>query len=111
MDVNEAIRSRRSISRFRPEPVPDEALERALVAAIWAPNHHLTEPWRFTVLGEAARREFAERYGELQLRKAPENADDELRCRLRTAGVAKFLSKPAIIIVSCLQQGDEQRKR
>ena len=35
MDVNEAIRSRRSISKFRPEPVPDELLERALAAAIW----------------------------------------------------------------------------
>lgn len=111
MDIQEAIRARRSIFHFRAEPVPLELVERLLGFGIWAPNHHLTEPWRFTILGEAVRQALAERYGALQVTKAPADAGSEIRERLRAAGVAKFLSKPTIIVVSCLQQGDEQRRR
>lgn len=111
MNVEEAIQSRRSIFHFRAEPVPAEALERLLGFGVWAPNHHLTEPWRFTILGVATRQTLAARYGELQLKKAPADASHEIQERLRAAGVAKFLSKPAIVVISCLQQGDEQRRR
>ena len=111
MHVHEAIRTRRSIFQFRPEPVPAEVLERLLAFGVWAPNHHLTEPWRFTIVGEAARQTLAARYGELQVTKAPANVGSEIRERLNAAGVAKFLSKPNIVVVSCLQQGDEQRRR
>jgi nitroreductase len=111
MHVHDAIRSRRSIFRFKPDPVPLETLERILAFGVWAPNHNLTEPWRFTLIGEETRQILARRYGEVQLRKAPPDADDALRARLREAGVAKFLSKPTIVAVSCLQQGEEQRRR
>jgi nitroreductase len=111
MDVQEAIRTRRSIFQFQAEPVSPETLERLLGFGIWAPNHYLTEPWRFTIVGEAVRQALAERYGELQRTKAPADADDEIGRRLHAAGRAKFLSKPTIVVVSCLQQGDEQRRR
>ena len=111
MHVHEAIRNRRSIFHFRAELVPPEMLERLVGFGIWAPNHHLTEPWRFTILGETVRQALAERYGDLQMTKAPADAGGEIRERLRSAGVAKFLSKPTIVVVSCLQQGDEQRRR
>jgi nitroreductase len=111
MHVHEAIRSRRSIFQFRPEPVPIDVLERLLAFGVWAPNHLLTEPWRFTLLGEETRGVLAARYGERQAEKAPADADDELRERLRAAGRAKFLSKPAVVVVSCLQEGDGQRRR
>jgi len=53
--VAEVIRGRRSVANFRPER-PDVALIRAAVeAARWAPNHHLTNPWRFYILGEQTR--------------------------------------------------------
>jgi nitroreductase len=51
MDVEEAIRSRRTHKAFAPEPVPRELLDELLELARWAPNHHLTNPWRFRVLG------------------------------------------------------------
>ena len=111
MDVEEAIRTRRSIFHFRAEPVPLELVEHLLGFGIWAPNHHLTEPWRFTILGESVRQTLAERYGDLQVTKAPADVSSEIRERLDAAGRAKFLSKPTIVVVSCLQQGDEQRRR
>ena len=54
MRVSEAIRSRRVVRSYHPEPVPREQLERILEAARWAPNHRQTEPWRFRVLGPPA---------------------------------------------------------
>lgn len=47
MDLFEAIRTRRSIRRFKPEPFPDSAVERALEAAVLAPNSSNTQTWDF----------------------------------------------------------------
>jgi nitroreductase len=54
MEVEDAIRSRRTHKAFAPEPVPRELLDELLELARWAPNHHLTNPWRFRVLGPRA---------------------------------------------------------
>ena len=51
MDVETAIRSRRTHKAYGPEPVDRATLLELLELARWAPNHHLTEPWRFRVLG------------------------------------------------------------
>ena len=111
MDVLEAIKSRRTIFRFKPDPVPKDVLEKVFEYGIWAPNHRLTEPWRFVVLGEAAKLKLAERYREIQMGKAPDHVDDEHRAKIGKAGYAKFMSKPTIVAVSCLQEGDEQQRR
>ena len=51
MDVDDAIRARRTIKAYAPAPVPRKTLEELFELARWAPNHHLTNPWRFRVLG------------------------------------------------------------
>ena len=51
MELEQAIRSRRTHKAFAPEPVPRAVLEELLELARWAPNHNLTNPWRFRVLG------------------------------------------------------------
>jgi nitroreductase len=51
MDVETAVRSRRTHKAFGPDPLPREQVEELLELARWAPNHHLTAPWRFRVLG------------------------------------------------------------
>lgn len=60
MDAITAINQRTSVRRFRAEPVPKELIEQLLECAVRAPNHKLTQPWRFTVLTGAARDRFAE---------------------------------------------------
>ncbi len=110
MDVLEAIRTRRTIAKFRPEPVDDATLNRLLAMGIWAPNHHLTEPWRFVVLGPETRRRLSERYAELRMDKAPAD-DHERRARIREESVRKFMAIPTIVAVAALQEGDEQRRR
>ena len=54
IDVATAIRTRRTHKAFRPQPVPRERVERLLELGQWAPNHHLTIPWRFRVVGPQA---------------------------------------------------------
>ena len=51
MELEDAIRGRRTHKAFAPEPVPHELLDELLELARWAPNHHLTNPWRFRVIG------------------------------------------------------------
>ncbi|MBM4080403.1 MAG: oxidoreductase, partial [Planctomycetes bacterium] len=47
MDVYEAIRTRRSIRRYKPDPIPDEVLKRVLDAARLAPSANNIQPWKF----------------------------------------------------------------
>ena len=54
MDAETAIRTRRTHKAYRPKPVAPEAIAELLELARWAPNHHLTNPWRFRVIGPAA---------------------------------------------------------
>lgn len=51
MELVEAIRDRRTHKAYGPEPVEREVLDGLFDLARWAPNHHLTNPWRFRVLG------------------------------------------------------------
>lgn len=51
MELEEAIRTRRTHKVFATEPVARELLDELFDLARWAPNHHLTNPWRFRVLG------------------------------------------------------------
>ena len=54
MDVEEAIRTRRTHKAYGDEPVDRDTLAELLDLARWAPNHHLTNPWRFRVVGPTA---------------------------------------------------------
>ncbi len=69
--VLEAIRNRRSVSRMKPDPVPRAMIEQWLDAAVWVPNHRVTEPWTFYVLEGDAKRRFAELRREFQRTKLP----------------------------------------
>ncbi len=50
MDAMTAIRTRRTHKFFTGDPVTREQLELLLELAVWAPNHHKTQPWRFFVV-------------------------------------------------------------
>jgi nitroreductase len=71
MSVLDAIRGRRSIPKMRPDPVPRALIETLLDAAVWSPNHKLTEPWRFYVLEGESKRRFAEIRREFRRTRLP----------------------------------------
>jgi F420 biosynthesis protein FbiB-like protein len=71
------IRSRRSIRRYQPEPVPADVLGRVLEAATWAPSAHNRQPWRFVVLTEPKAREaLGRRMGDLLRATRTADGDD-----------------------------------
>jgi nitroreductase len=63
VDVEEAIRSRRTHKAYGPEPVPRDQLDELLELARWAPNHDLTNPWRFRVVGPESLKRLKEAAG------------------------------------------------
>jgi nitroreductase len=86
MDVETAIRTRRTHKAFAPEPLAREEIDELLELARWAPNHHLTAPWRFRVLGPRA-------LARLQEAAGPE-------------GAAKLSRAPTLIVASAVLSGD-----
>ena len=95
--VLDLIRSRRSIGKMTDE-VPDRALiEQMLEAAIWAPNHHLTQPWRFFVLSGKGRSILGQASGEAAAR----GIVDPVKAESARAGAeSKVLRAPWIIVVA-----------
>jgi len=54
MQLEQAIRTRRTHKAFGRDPVDRATLDELLELARWAPNHDLTNPWRFRVVGPGA---------------------------------------------------------
>jgi nitroreductase len=89
VEIEEAIRSRRTHKAYRPEPVARDTLDELFELARWAPNHHLTNPWRFRVLGPEAL---------AGLKAAAESLD--------AGSGAKLDRAPTLVVVSVTQAGD-----
>jgi nitroreductase len=94
MDVVDAIRTRRTHKAFGAEPVPAEVLRELFELARWAPNHHLTDPWRFRVLGPAARE---------RLKAAADQA--------KPGSGGKLDRAPTLIVATAQQTGDAAQDR
>ncbi len=92
-----AIRNRRSVGKMTRE-VPDRALiERILEAGTWAPNHHMTEPWRFFVLQGDARHRLGEVMGAVA---ASRETSEEARLAVSERAASKPLRAPWVIAVA-----------
>ena len=52
MDVYEAVRARLTVREFKPDPVPDEVVEKMLRAVQWAPSSRNRQPWHLVVVRE-----------------------------------------------------------
>ncbi len=76
------LRGRRSIDLFAPDAVDTAELLAAIEVARWAPNHRLTEPWRFYLLGSATMRAVVDLAVELEVAKKGERAGPVRRARL-----------------------------
>jgi nitroreductase len=94
MDAEKAIRSRRTHKAFGPAPVSPEVLGELFELASWAPNHNLTNPWRFRVLGERTRAALMEL------------AESE-----KPGAAVKLARAPTLVAVTALQSGDEPQDR
>jgi nitroreductase len=72
MDVFEAIHSRHSQGKVKPDPVPREMIEKLLDAAVQAPNHYKVRPWRFVVVTGEGRHRLGQVMAASQQERHPE---------------------------------------
>lgn len=94
MDVFEAIRTRRSNSQYRPDPVARATLVKILEAATWAPNHRRNEPWFFHVVEGAARERLAARL----LARDPEAGEPSDKARGKLEAAAERIRKAPVVV-------------
>jgi nitroreductase len=86
VDAEQAIRTRRTHKAYRPEPLDRATLDELLELARWAPNHNLTNPWRFRVVGPDA------------LERLKEAAGPEAAAKLDRA--------PTLVVASVVESDD-----
>lgn len=80
----ELIRSRRTTNLFEPDPVDQNVLVDAIELARWAPNHRLTEPWRFYLIGPEMAVAVADCWADYEAETKGEAAGAARRKRLAT---------------------------
>lgn len=103
MDVNEAIHSRRTVKAFAPEPLARDELDELFELARWAPNHGLTCPWRFRVVGPRALDALKRAAARQACANAPDGADADA---IGSAAAAKLDRAPTLVAVSATRAAD-----
>jgi nitroreductase len=96
----DAILGRRSIREFTNRQVTRFELEQLIQAAVQAPNHRMTQPWRFYVLGPESRRAYGAALG---ARKAKRVEDPEAAQAVLAKVADKHASLPAMLVVAIVQ--------
>ncbi|MDB4883533.1 MAG: nitroreductase [Gemmatimonadetes bacterium] len=97
MKTSDAIRDRRSIRRFTDRQITRDEIEALIAAASLAPNHRLTQPWRFYVLGPESRAAFGRVLGDRKARKLTDPAAAEA---MRANVTAEHRALPSMIAVA-----------
>jgi len=106
-DYRLILGSRRSIRRYRDEPVPEELIKRLLEAAAWAPSAHDRQPWRFAIVKEASTRErLGHAMGERLLADlAAEGQDAEEAARRAERSRQRVVTAPVLLLVCMTMAG------
>ena len=97
------LRGRRTIDQFLQTPVPVELVREALEVATWAPNHYVSEPWRFILPGK----ETVGRIVDLCAEVVSADKGPELGEHKRNT----WSEKPGWLIVTCPHSDDDLREK
>lgn len=100
-NIGEVIRGRRSIGKVKDQPVPKEMVEKLIDAAVWAPNHFHTEPWKFIVMTGEGRKTLGQAYVDAAA-PAMHDLTDEAREERRQKEMAKAFRAPVVIAAVCV---------
>jgi F420 biosynthesis protein FbiB-like protein len=99
------VTGRRSIRRYRPEPLDHALIERILAQAIWAPSAHNRQPWRFAVVAQTQRRTLADAMAARLKRDRLADGDDPAVVAADAArSIARLIEAPALVLVALTMQ-------
>ncbi len=107
MELAELIRSRRSIGKFNDTPVSLDLVRELLESAVYAPNHRLTEPWRFVIASYAAREKYAAVRRDIVLDFMKGKGEAE-RQQAAEGTFQKFMNVPVYLFVIMQRSGDPE---
>jgi nitroreductase len=105
MSIPAIIQDRRSVKSFTDRVVSREELQILLDAAVLAPNHRLTQPWRFYVLGPESRYAYGLALGE---RKARKLQDPDAARTVRETVAVEHRNLPCMIAVAVVQSDNPE---
>jgi nitroreductase len=108
LEVREAIGSRRSVGRVKADPVPRELIEEILESGVHAPNHKITEPWRFHVFAGKSRGEFARARAELARILAEAEGEEEEYVTGRVSRERKKAFRAPVVIAVISKGGRDE---
>jgi nitroreductase len=95
----ETLRGRRTIELFLQKKVPEKLVNEAIEVAIWAPNHHVTEPWHFYRLGEETKQQCLDLCSDIVTAKKGDKAAEFKR--------RSWSEKPNWMVVTCKRSSNE----
>ena len=103
VSVYQALYQRRMAWKCKDDAVPKAAVERMLEAAVWAPNHRLTEPWRFFVVDVAS--PIRQTLGDQAYEVSMERRGDTNRAEATRKSI---LDAPVLIYVYCVPGANDE---
>src|SRR6267142_3023237 len=116
-DIFEIMSTMRAMRRLKPDPVPDEMINKILQAGQWAPSGGNTQRWRFLVVKDPEvkkkvqvyyKRLFDESVGPRYASSAPPPGSDAARYKRQHAAVEYLTDhyhEAPVWIVACLEDG------
>jgi nitroreductase len=99
----EVLQGRRTIELFLQTPIPERLIDDAIEAAVWAPNHCVTEPWHFYKLGSNTIKACLDLCQDIVSKKVNEKAGEFKR--------QSWSEKPGWLVVTCQRSEDALREK
>lgn len=99
----EVIRGRRTINLFLQTQIPEKLVHDAIEASTWAPNHHVTEPWRYYLLGPQTIERCLDLCCDIVTEKKGLPAGEFKR--------QSWSEKPGWLVVTCQRSDDQLRQQ
>ncbi|MDX1507534.1 MAG: nitroreductase [Woeseiaceae bacterium] len=99
----EVLQGRRTINLYLQTAIPEPLVREAIEAATWAPNHHVTEPWHFYLLGNETIDRCLDLCQDIVTQKKGEEAG-----RFKAQ---KWAEKPGWLVVTCRHSDDALRRK
>lgn len=109
MNITEAIQTRRSVKMFKDkDPIDKKTVEQLLQAAIMAPNHHHTEPWKFFVLQGDGRLPLSRKLAEWAKTRVDDPNSEAGQKRINKISSKPLIAPTAIVVALSRQAGNEK---
>jgi nitroreductase len=103
-EFGEVLQGRRTINLYLQTRVPSGLVKEAIEAAIWAPNHHVTEPWHFYLLGRETVGRCVDLVRDIVLEKKKDARAAEFKA-------GRWAEKPGWLVVTCRRSDDTLRQQ